>query len=555
MDIPAEKLLPGEISTTWDNSPNNKPDAVVIKDICKGVVSRWLIKHLADHFKELPWFISTKGTEFDHESYKITTPDWLKLLKDVDVRLFLLPQVPAQRVVADGICSAWFTRSGEPTQNALAIIDSIGTSFNHALIVALPDQSTALIRNKPRSRRGDLGAVWQESTRLPYSEGTPMASVLFGALVGNLLCAPDITVTDLLHSSIEFTQRWRAHEVQRVIEPEKWLANETPSLKPGADKDSSRKDLRSFKWDEAREQWAEAFRDDTYGIVDRSSSPRIELWRAMTEVEDYICLVETKRRALQAIVRELSMFKSEGARRQRSVMLVAPPGSGKSYLIGKLAAKLRLHFLEFNITQMLSRRDILDCFDVIATTQFQHQGESVLVFVDEVDAPLDGNEVYDAFLAALERGIYIRGGHLFGLKPCAWVFAGTHDPAPDAVPPDRLSPKASDFVSRLTLKPQRFAVKKEEEKFARLEKVYLGVSQLRSEFPDVRRVSEKVLRSFHMVRPDLSVRDLTYFVKSFADIQYGEVLSKHVPNDYIKKLGIDKGTWEGSSEGPTVLIV
>jgi len=178
------------------------------------------------------------------------------------------------------------------------------------------------------------------------------------------------------------------------------------------------------------------------------------------------------------------------------------------------------------------------------------------VFVDEINSLLDGYEVYDAFLSPLEKGVYVRNGHLFGIKPCVWFFAGTRHPAPVGAPASEQAPKASDFVSRLTLQPVvEFDVEKDDEKFARLEKVYLGVANLRFEYPDVRKVSKKVLSAFHLIRPATSIRDLSHFVKAFKDIQYGKVLAKNVPRRYFAKLGVDAGTWEASDEGPLVTII
>jgi hypothetical protein len=62
-----------------------------------------------------------------------------------------------------------------------------------------------------------------------------------------------------------------------------------------------------------------------------------------------------------------------------------------------------------------------------------------------------------------------------------------------------------------------------------LERIYLGASLLCGEYPDVRRVSDLVLRAFLDLPADVQVRDIKHFVRSFSDIQYGEVISKNVP--------------------------
>ena len=47
------------------------------------------------------------------------------------------------------------------------------------------------------------------------------------------------------------------------------------------------------------------------------------------------------------------------------------------------------------------------------------------MFVDEINATLDGDDVYGAFLAPIEGGYYIRTGVKYKLRPCVWLFAGT----------------------------------------------------------------------------------------------------------------------------------
>lgn len=59
--------------------------------------------------------------------------------------------------------------------------------------------------------------------------------------------------------------------------------------------------------------------------------------------------------------------------------------------------------------------------------------------------------------------------------------------------------------------------------------MYLGVSQLRVEFPDVRRLSEHALRAFWELPLSARVRDIKHFVRRFENIQYGRVTSRNVP--------------------------
>jgi hypothetical protein len=73
----------------------------------------------------------------------------------------------------------------------------------------------------------------------------------------------------------------------------------------------------------------------------------------------------------------------------------------------------------------------------------------LIVFIDEINAKLNNQHVYDAFLEPLEDGTYVHSGKTFRLAPCVWIFAGTEEPtrAKSGAP---ASDKAEDFQSRLT---------------------------------------------------------------------------------------------------------
>ena len=98
--------------------------------------------------------------------------------------------------------------------------------------------------------------------------------------------------------------------------------------------------------------------------------------------------------------------------------------------------------LQFNITHLYRREALLDCFDRISTTQVELHDTPLLIFFDEINAPLDGEEVYGSFLSPLEEGTYVRAEKSFHIGPAVWLFAGTRFEA--------TKPKAVDFQSRLT---------------------------------------------------------------------------------------------------------
>lgn len=527
-----------------------KIDAVVIKDICKGVVSKELISLLVEIFGNIPWFVSTKAW----------WPDWFAELKKIDLRLLVIPQVAAEKAIRIGRVNCWITRSGNASKDALREMDDLAGNFKKTpLTIALPNGLSLLVRNFTESETEGIMQTKVEAH--PLAVEVPMASVFYAALVAKLLNVNQTNGLDigaLLKEALHFTQNWMGYEAQRVEKPEEWDPSNEPVLELNPKKEYIDVGTwRPFVWTDAKEEWQQAFSD--FGIIGKKDGKKsLELWRAMTEVDGYVCCTDSKRKALQKLVEELGSFKAKGKQEPKSAMLVASPGSGKTFLVRCLAKSIGLRYLPFNITQMLSKTDILDCFDTVVTTQVQNREESILVFIDEINAKLQNEHVYDTFLAPIEEGVYVRGGKTFHIDPCVWVFAGTERSVKENDPLRDKSTKASDFESRLTIPPLDIKIDVTREmNELRTEKVYLGVTLLRSVFPDVRKVSGKVLEVFHGLRPDLEVRELANFVKSFIDIQYGEVLARNVPTIWLEEhqSGIDIIDWKAREEGEMVEII
>jgi len=316
---------------------------------------------------------------------------------------------------------------------------------------------------------------------------------------------------------------------------------------------------KDFDWKEEKIKWDKAF--SGCGIIETKSNEKIlEPWRAMTVVEGYVCCIKSKIKLVRKIVEEIKIFKNDRKRLHKSCMLISSSGSGKSFLVSCIAKDLDIRYLSFNITQMLSKSDILDCFDSIVTTQAQNHEEPILVFIDEINAKLHAQYTYDTFLSPLEKGVYTRSGKAFHIPPCFWIFAGTERPI-EKKGDEKLdeSTKARDFESRLTLPPINLKIDVKEQfdndktiiQEGQVERVYCGVSILRSFFPDVRKISEKVLKVFSDMRSDLQIRELEHFVKSFENIQYGQVVWENIKKAAENyDIGLEK--WKTEKEGDMV---
>jgi len=555
---------------------NNDIDIVVIKDLCKGVVTRPLVKALAKRYQNKEWYVSTKAWD----------PSWLEELKQVNLKLLLIPQIAAQAAItstSDEPISCWLTPSGKPDLMVYKKLDALLDKIKPAspksseelqpLVIVLPDFYQVITYSPNRKRSNDdveidlkipiahpedvhYDCVIQ-TTKSPRKKVLPMAMAsIFFPLMIDALSNPskkkknkqyaDLTakeMTSMINNAIRRTHEWIKFEGDRIKKPDSWDPTSGPFLSKNANSFALdlHLDFIESNWNYDKARWLQA--TNGIGVINtqKGNEPpvsRFELWRSMSEVSGYVCLDGTKRGELRKLTREIRLFFAEGNRQHTACMLVASPGSGKTYLVGQLAESMNLRSLSFNITQMTSRMDLTDCFDTIVTTQARNRGEALVVFIDEINAVLEGNPVYDAFLSPLEDGVYVRGGKVFHIDPCIWIFSGTEDPSfvdlskSSAI---RAAEKKSDFVSRLSLGIMDIRRPPGSTK-GPIENVYMGVNIIVNEYPDVRYVSDKILKLFHALPNDVGVRTIKYLVKSFRDIQYGEVWTKNISVSKIRDI-------------------
>ena len=132
----------------------------------------------------------------------------------------------------------------------------------------------------------------------------------------------------------------------------------------------------------------------------------------------------------------------------------------------------------------------------------------------------------------------MRGGKVFHIEPCIWIFSGTEDPSlvdEKQSSTIRTTDKKSDFVSRLSLGIMDIR-RPEGSTKGPIENVYMGVNIIINEYPDVRYISDKVLMLLHALPHDVGVRTIKNLVKSFTDIQYGEVWTKNISETKIREI-------------------
>ncbi|NOT00500.1 MAG: ATP-binding protein [Phycisphaerales bacterium] len=531
------------------------PHVLVVEDLGKGVVCdafvKWLVDNLAQPTPPECFVVM--------RSWK---PTWLSHLERLSIRLLFLHKTAARDAQKKETIGNWYqlvrstTSRARLSNKALEVIaalsarpqDSPSPSPAHVVIQA---NEWSLIGYDGATNAGIIQLL---SDPVQSRIETAQASILFPTIIANLLGSTvppthGAAAESALIASVKRSFRYAIERVRKDLDerfhpvrvwdpaqhiPELRIPN--AGLHADSTDDPTKDDPGNWvsvpQWNEEVAEWQQASKE--CGIIRKtarppepSPGPRIELWRAMTTLNDYVCMVESKRSSILRIIGKLKEFVSDrnrGLPRRKSVMVVADPGSGKTQLATALARSAGLYSIDFDISQMISRTDLLDCFDTIRATADEHSNRGLLVFVDEVNARVSSEEVYQAFLGPLENGTFIRQGRRFSMPDCFWFFVGTSTPTEG---------KAPDFVSRLDLQPQELINQRAEEKTIHLENVYLGAYLIRKSFPEVRYVSSAVLSLFGRLPITTTAREIVHLVRSFRDVQYAQVWASNVPDESL----------------------
>ncbi|MBC9882938.1 ATP-binding protein [Bradyrhizobium sp. INPA01-394B] len=119
------------------------------------------------------------------------------------------------------------------------------------------------------------------------------------------------------------------------------------------------------------------------------------------------------------------------ARRPLNVLLAAPPGSGKSFLIKQIINSItdkntavQVSFEETYIASLESADELFKIFQRVQSLNLE--GKIPVVFFDEIDARIaDVANVYSKFLAPMWDGTFYVGKEKFFLGKCIFFFAGS----------------------------------------------------------------------------------------------------------------------------------
>src|SRR5258707_8614540 len=120
-------------------------------------------------------------------------------------------------------------------------------------------------------------------------------------------------------------------------------------------------------------------------------------------------------------------FSKNVVGRPLNILLAAPPGTGKSFLIKQIIAsiesRVQVSFEEVYIASLEHSTELFSIFQRIQSINLE--GKMPVIFFDEIDAKISGSHLYAKFLAPMWEGTFYLGKEKFFLGKCIFFFAGS----------------------------------------------------------------------------------------------------------------------------------
>ena len=155
----------------------------------------------------------------------------------------------------------------------------------------------------------------------------------------------------------------------------------------------------------------------THSEIDLKASPSIGNF--ITFNEDFLADLTNLKDSLVNYVKRVKV------KRPFNILLIAPPGSGKSFLVKQLAAEMpeeeNVIFEEYQVGTFYSTENL---YDILRRIQSLNLEDKVpMVFLDEIDTQSDSQYIYQYLLAPMYDGKFYKGGIYSNLGKAILVFA------------------------------------------------------------------------------------------------------------------------------------
>ena len=378
--------------------------AVVILDFCKGVVTKESLGILFDrlgHISDCIWFVDSKSVDIADMLPAGINELYLSLNRDEVVRL-------ANRI----------------SQNEIADIPH-GRQPSRELMEALKIlKQTPLFSGNPLSRlilKLDCdGACWLSpcdsdfemhtlKTATREADGVTAGDIFNATLIYERVCKGNKDLSEVVKQSnlvaaswVQFcTDEW-LHQPGRDSDVAMAKEINSESFKKLLQKNVEQSTIGAFKFDDAT-VWAN--RPLNYELMIKMPSPTVRLADGMGVLGDFILTDVKQRRVLRGFRDVINRYVlGSGRTRPLNCVVAAPPGSGKSFLVGEIGKTTDCEVIEVNCAQVSSPEDFAES---VSQVQNVAPNRSPLLFLDEADTD---QKLYAQMLTPLwESKIRVRG--------------------------------------------------------------------------------------------------------------------------------------------------
>jgi hypothetical protein len=503
---------------------------IVVADHNHGCVTQPLIQALCALNKGAKWYVRTKDLD----------APWLP---DLEKQRLILRFIGADCVPDRTRTKRWFYGA----KVNVDAVDELKEKRCHArYVVSLHNDNSMLVLSQSKKQKTNIDyLLGDKEEELRKSVNVGRSSIVFASCVADFVLNPDRN--DLGEVLQRASQRGHS-----------WSRNYTEALKgknakgpitiyhgdygkaleeSGDGQEKSEQRSTSQPKEQPELHWRQAL--DKFGIVTKDTEKTIEVWRGYSCIDGYIAVRSELRSSLDDLYHVVNRFvHKQNKDAPLNCLFLGNPGLGKSFLAEQLAKTLHLRRFPFNLSQLTSLDQVVDCFDAIASFQNRNRSQTVIAFFDEIDAKIENQELYSLFLSPMSDGTYSRGGNIFRLAPCVLVFAGASPYIGSTRQKDNSRKyskeysKVWDFNDRINGPKIRLSDSRSIERATdkqRTEQVYWGVHTLRRTFTDVSKVSEEVLEFFHTLDMDGGPRAMKPMIQAFRNIQNGEVCLRNLP--------------------------
>jgi hypothetical protein len=590
LNLVEDKHLDFLPSVPSEQVSNSKIEAVVVMDFNKGLVTKNLLEKLSQKINLInknkndttcQWFIDSKNPNIFKE-----------LPEEIKINILTINRQEAYELAKS--CSeektelAPILKGKQPTNELLSILQKISEKFTRVQkIVVKLDNEGACLHQISQDTDIHIPDTFLRQPEKPLKSAGIAAGDFFNASLF-LSCLDDNEARDytrnyssfddyILHKACKTAAKWLKLNEQYWAEKLFHTTCKSDIVQanyfnlsildfPEEAKEKVQKEInkQSKNWDQKDEFNLKHRRDRfdhnfDYTKIINNTNPTITVSNAKGFLGGFASTDLVLRKNIIDFKDYINKYaKTKGKTRPLNCLIVAQPGSGKSFFVEQIADATNCKIVEVNCSQVLSPKDLLEGIAKLQNVK----DKTPLLFLDEVDT---GNgEYYPNLLAPLwDAKVSVNGqDREWNKRFITILVASNADTTDDFI--NQLStgktPKSLDLLSRLNgprlnlseqleqLESEKLESVSEPEKQIKLKlnreirtsRVYLTIDIL-SRYHDTARIIQRGFLDLVYCAPKFNPRAVENFIVSLPEPVDGIVRLKDIKNNRLKELAINLG--------------